>query len=139
MFRWKDNRSECYDDLFDVTPPAGTLNGMGFRRQDVFGFVIKDRENAGEDMAFLYNCQQVECAKRVGTGEAIISGDRLFAYPVTAGIPLTTPQYFEVSPVATGTPGVDYVFCGIAKFDAGANDPTVIFKFIGITPTATDL
>jgi hypothetical protein len=112
---------------------------MGFRRQDVFGFVIKDRETAGENMAFLYDCQQVESPKRVGTGEVIISGDRLFAYPVTVGIPFTTPQYFEVSPVATGTAGVDYIFCGIAKFNAGANDATVIFKFIGITPTAADL
>jgi hypothetical protein len=137
MFRWKDNRSECYDDLFDVVPPAGTLNGMGFRRHDVFGFVIKNRENAGEDMAYLYRCQQVESAKRVGSGEEIFSGDRLFAYPVTPGIGFGTPQYWEVSPVQTGTADVDYVFCGWAKFDAGANDATVILNFNGYSPAAT--
>ena len=134
MFRWKDDRSEVYDDLFDVEPGVTALNGYGMRRQEVFGFVIKDNESATEDMALLYNCKQVEADKRVGTGEAIVSGDRLYAYPKTAGIAFTTPQDWEVSPVATGTVDTDFVFCGIAKFNAGANAEKVILNFIGERP-----
>jgi hypothetical protein len=134
MFRWKDNI--IYDDLFDVVPAIAATNGMAWRRHDVFGFIIKDRETIGEDCAFLYRCRQVESAKRVGSGEQINSGDRLYAYPVVGAIPFGTPQLWEVSPNPIGTPGTSFCFCGWAKYDAGPNDTTVIMNFDGTRPEA---
>ena len=119
MFRSKDN--VIYDDLFDVTAALGTLKAQPAVRQDVFGFFAKDAETNGEEIAFIYRDRQVEADKRVGSGEAILSGDRLYYY-LSDGL---------VSPIATGTFGVDYYFCGWAKRDAGAAETVVLMNFDG--------
>ena len=120
-FEWKDN--VIYDELWDVTVGAAITISKGDAavRQDVFGFYIKNQEAASEEMTLVYRCRQVEADKRTGTGEAIISGDRLYYYPATT----------NVSPTATGTAGTDYYFCGWAKKSATASATTVLMNFDG--------
>ena len=55
---------------------------------------------------------------------------------VTGGIPFGTPQLWEVSPNAVGTPDVDFCFCGWAKYDAGPADTKVIMNYDGTRPDA---
>jgi hypothetical protein len=129
MFLSKD--PIIYDDLFDVEAPTGTLKGDGAVVQDVLGFYVKNAESNNEEVAFIYRDRQVESAKRMATGEAILAGDRLYAYRVNAALPWTTPQLMEVSPIATGVAGTDYCFCGWAKRDAGALDAVVLMNFDG--------
>jgi hypothetical protein len=118
MFIGKDNL--IYDELFDVIPGANVTKGQAAVRQDVLGFYFAT-EDAGNETIFVYRMRQVLADKTVGTGEAIISGDRLYYYPGTD----------TVSPNAVGTFGVDYYFCGWAKYSAGANEATVIMNFDG--------
>lgn len=121
-----------YDELWDIEAPLGTEHkGEAAVMQDTLGFLAKDAESVGEEIAFIYRCRQVEAAKRVGTGEAILAGDRLYAYRKSGAVAFTTLQNLEVSPVATGTAGTDYMFCGWAKKDAGALDATVLMNFDG--------
>ncbi len=120
MFQAKDN--VIYDELWDIEAPLGTeLKGASAVMQDTFGFYIKNAESAGEEICFVYRCRQVESDKRVGTGEAILAGDRLYYYPATD----------DVSPTRTGTFGVDFYFCGWAKKDAAALDEHVLMNFDG--------
>jgi hypothetical protein len=118
-FKPRDN--VIYDELRDVEPATAVNKGDGAIRQDVFGFYIKDRESSGEEVVFIYRMRQVEADKVTGTGEAIISGDRLYYYPAQ----------LAVSPVATGVVGTDYYFCGWAKESAGANVDSVLMNFDG--------
>lgn len=111
-----------YDELWDVeAASAATLKGDAAVVQDVFGFYAKNAESATEEISFIYRCRQVQADKKVGTGEAILAGDRLY-YIVADG---------KVSPTASGTPGTDSYFCGWAKKDAGALETTVLMNFDG--------
>lgn len=130
MFLSKDN--VIYDELWDVLAPTATvLKGHACVHQDVLGFYVKDAESAGEEISFVYRDRQVEADKRTGSGEAIVAGDRLYAYRVNGALPWTTPQDVEVSPVATGVLGTDYKFCGWAKKDAGATEAKVLMNYDG--------
>lgn len=119
-FIWKDN--EIYDELWDEEPATAVATGDAAVVQDCFGFYIKEREAAGEEVCFVYRCRQVLADKKVGTGEAIIHGDRLYAYPADGHL---------VSPNAVGNFGVDYYFCGWAKEDADAAATSVLMNFDG--------
>jgi hypothetical protein len=120
MFLAKD--VTIYDELWDVeAASASTKKGDSKVVQDVFGFFVKDAEAALEEISFVYRMRQVESDKKVGTGEAILAGDRLYYYPPTD----------DVSPNKTGTYGTDYYFCGWAKKDAGALDEHVLMNFDG--------
>ena len=119
VFQWKDN--EIYDELRDIIPATAVSLGDAAVVQDVFGFYINSRLAAGDEITFIYRCRQVEAAKRTGTGEAILAGDKLYYYPATT----------NVSPTATGTAGTDYYFCGWAKKDATASATTVLMNFDG--------
>jgi len=122
MFHWKDD--VIYDELRNVAPAAAVEKGDAEVRQDVFGFWVTDLA-ADEAGTLIYRCRQVRADKRIGTGEAIVAGDRLYAYPGS------TPIAHLVSPTATGTAGVDYYFCGWAKESAGADVTDVLMNFDG--------
>lgn len=119
IFLWKDN--VIYDELWDVLPATAVVAGDPAVKQDVFGFYIKDRESVGEEVTFVYRCRQVLAEKKTGTGEAILSGDKLYY--------IVADQ--KVSPTPAGTPGVDSYFCGWAKKDAGALEEHVLMNFDG--------
>lgn len=112
---------EIYDELRDAIPGSAKSKGDAEVRQDCFGFWIKDRESATEEVTFVYRCRQVLAGKATGTGEGIISGDRLYYY--------LSNQL--VSPTATGTAGTDYYFCGWAKENASGTATTVLMNFDG--------
>lgn len=118
MLEWKDD--VIYDELRNVVPGTAVVKGDGAVKQDVFGFYVKDRETVGEEVVLIYRCRQVEATKKVGTDQAILSGDKLYWYLADG----------HVSPVK-GTVGVDCYFCGWAKEDAGANAITVLMNFDG--------
>lgn len=111
-----------YDELYDVEAPLGTeKKGDALVVQDVLAFYVKDAESAGEEISVVYRDRQVEAVKKTGTGEAILAGDRLYHYPTVK----------KVSPNKSGTYGVDYMFCGWAKRDAGALETVVLMNFDG--------
>ena len=102
-----------YDELWDVEVAAAVAKGAAVVRQDVFGFYFNaitaaDITDGNDEVAFIYRMRQVLADKATGTGEAIVSGDRLYYYPATD----------TVSPTATGVAGTDYYFCGWAKKSA---------------------
>ncbi len=116
----KDN--QIYDELWEAVPGNTTTEkGDAVLRQDTFGFYMKDSESTTEEVIIVYRCRQVLATKVTGTGEAIISGDRLY-YIVASD---------AVSPNATGTAGTDYYYCGTAKKGATASATTVLMRFDG--------
>ena len=127
MFMLRD--PEIYNELWDVAVNAPVARGAGVVRQDVFGFyfnavtaaMITAAAGAGVVVALVYKARQAEADKEVGTGEAIISGDRLY-YIVATGL---------VSPNPVGVVGTDCYPCGYAKFSATADETTVIMEFDG--------
>jgi hypothetical protein len=114
-------KSANYTNIRDVIPATAVSKGDPAIRQDRFGFYIKDREEVGEEITFIIQMEMVEAAKRIGSGEAIISGDKLYYYPATE----------NVSPTPTGAYGTDYYYCGTAIESAGASATTVLMKFDG--------
>lgn len=119
-FLWKDD--VIYDELWDVEPATAVEGGDGAVVNDLFGFYIKDREASGEEVTFIYRCRQVEADKLTGTGEDIQAGEEVFAV-------VANDLYVTANP--TGTPGVNYYFCGWAKKDASASDTKVLINFDG--------
>ena len=113
---------EIYDELLDVIPGNTTTNkGDAVIRQDVFGFYFKDSESTTEEVVLVYRMRQVLADKATGTGEAIVSGDKLY-YVVATGLVTANP---------TGTAGTDYYFCGWAKKSATAAEDQVLMNFDG--------
>lgn len=122
IFEMEDN--QIYDDLWSVVPASLTVEkGDPAMRQDCFGFYFKNCESVTEEVIFVYRMRQVHAAKKTGTGEAIISGDRLWYIFADEAVTPTKP--------GAGTPGIDYAFCGWAKQNAGASDTTVWMNFDG--------
>lgn len=119
-FRWKDN--VIYDELWNEIPATAVTVGQAAVVQDTFGFYVKAREAAGEEIAFIYRCRQVEADKLTGTGEAIVHGDRVYA---------VVAQNFFVTANPVGVAGVDYYYCGTAKKDAAASAEKVLIRFDG--------
>lgn len=118
-FEWKD--TDQYDDLWDaVISGSAVVKGEPVVKQDSFGFYMNDGA-VGDEVIILYTCRQVTANKKTGSGEAILSGDRLYYFPATN----------NVSPNKGVTPGTDYYYCGTAKKDAGASAATVDMRFDG--------
>lgn len=119
-FHWKDD--VIYDELRDVTPTSGLAVEKGDVdvQQDCAGFWVCDLA-AGVSGTFIYRCRQVRALKKIGTGQAILAGDRLY-YDVSDG---------HVSPTPTGVAGTDSYFVGWAKEDAGADVLDVLMNFDG--------
>ena len=113
---------EIYDELWDVNPATAVAKGDSAVVQDVFGFYIKARVAAGEEIAFVYRGRQVLATKQVGSGEAILAGDRLYYIVATNAVTPNRP--------GAGA-GVTYYYCGTAKKDASANATTVLMRFDG--------
>lgn len=121
MFRWRDN--VIYDELLEKYPTTAVVKGQPQLVQNCFGFWLKNREVSDENVVFIYRCRQVRADKLIGTGEAIISGDRLYA--------VVNQAHFVTPNQPAGVAGVDYYFCGWAKRDAGASATEVIMNFDG--------
>lgn len=121
MFYPRDH--QIYDESFDMTPAAAVLKGQPEQRQDIFGFWLTDTPSATlEEQTFVYRMRQVLADKLTGSGEEIVAGDRVYAVVAQA-------HFITANP--TGTAGVDYYFCGWAKFNADATDAQVIINFDG--------
>jgi hypothetical protein len=123
-FRSKDNM--IYDELWDVVPAgaaSSVQHGVGAVRQDVFGFYYSTNLSAGDEVTFIYRQRQVLSDKVTGTGEAIISGDRLYHIVAQNAVSPNIP--------VGGVAGTDYYFCGWAKKNAGANVDEVLMNFDG--------
>lgn len=123
MFYLANDQATSYRELWDTIPATVVVKGQAVIVQDVFGFYLKATELtvAGEEICFIYWADQVWADKEVGSGEEIHAGEEVY-YNVTSGLVTANP---------TGTIGVDYYFCGIAKRDATLSDTQVIIEFIG--------
>jgi len=111
-----------YQHVWDAVPGSTTIvKGDPDVKQDVFGFWLKDCESITEEVCFIWKMRQVEAEKVVGSGSAIISGDRLYY--------IVSQQ--KVSPVSVGVPGTDSYYCGTALRDAGADETVVLMDFDG--------
>ena len=120
MFYCKD--PIIYDELRDYFPTAARVKGQPEIVRDVFGFHFM-AVAANAEATLVYRCRQVRADKVEGTGEEIHEGDRLYAIPANSH--LVTPNR------PAGTPGVDYIFCGWAKDEAGALESDVLMNFDG--------
>jgi hypothetical protein len=132
MVRWSDN--EIYDEGLDEYPVAATLAGHCSQVNDCYGFFIKDNTLGNEELIHIYRDRQVTVDKRVGSGEAILHEQRVYAYRKDATIPWGTPQDIEVSAQAVGVVGTDYKFIGWAKEDAAETDTTALINWDGTRP-----
>jgi len=123
MFYQAQSQSVSYRELFDIIPATIVVKGQAAIVQDVFGYYFKGTEAtiAGEEITFVYWCDQVWAHKEIGSGEAILAGQEVY-YNIGSGLVTANP---------TGTIGTDYYFCGIAKRNADANDDQVLIEFIG--------
>lgn len=118
MFYPKDTR--VYTESYDITTAAAVSKGEPAQLRDVFGFyMISALINTL--ITFVYKMQQVEADKATGSGEAILALERVY-YVVATGLVTAHP---------VGNFGVDYYYCGIAKFDASESAETVIIDFDG--------
>jgi hypothetical protein len=124
MFYPRDH--QIYDESYDTIPAAAVLKGQPEQRANVFGFWLTDTvQLAGEDIVpqtFVYRMRQVLTDKLTGSGEEITALQRVYA---------VVAQDFAITANPAGTAGVDYYFCGWAKFDADAADTQVIINFDG--------
>jgi hypothetical protein len=115
-----------YDESFDLIPAAEVLKGQPEQLRDVFGFWFADslvfEGGSLTEQTFVYRMAQVEADKITGSGEEILALERVYAVVAQA-------HFITAHP--TGTPGVDYYFCGWAKYDAAASDTTVVINFDG--------
>jgi hypothetical protein len=112
-----------YDESWDIHPQANALKGTPLQLRDVFGFWIKDvlASNTVTE-AFIYRMRQVLTDKLQGSGEEILALEKVYA---------VVNQAHFITAHPTGVAGVDYYFCGWAKFDAGADDTQVVINFDG--------
>jgi predicted RecA/RadA family phage recombinase len=113
--------TEIYDELWDITPATAISKGDPAVVNDVFGFYIKDRESAGEEVAFIYRARQVLADKVTGTGEDIQAGEDVYY--------IVAQDAVSANPV--GVAGTDYYWCGVAKKTATASASTVLIMFDG--------
>jgi hypothetical protein len=124
MFYTRDH--QIYDETYDIIPAGWRTKGQPEQIQDVFGFWLTDSQNIGvgplTEQTYVYRMRQVLANKLTGSGEEIFAGDRVYA---------VVAQNYFITANPTGTFGVDYYFCGWAKFNAGADDTQVIINFDG--------
>ena len=117
----KDDQIGAYDELHDVTiSGAAVTKGATLVRQDVFGFYMTAGA-VGDEVTLIYRARQVLADKTTGTGEAIVSGDKVY-HVVATGLITASP---------TGTLGTNYYYVGVAKKSAAAGDSTCLIRFDG--------
>jgi hypothetical protein len=121
-FILRDNQVQSYHECWDITLAAARTKGFGEVIEDVFGFYMTAGA-IGDTVTFIYEATQVRAGKLTGTGEAINSGQRVYA---------TLASNFQlVTASPTGTIGTDFYFVGWCKRDAAADDDDVLIRFWG--------
>jgi hypothetical protein len=121
MFYPRDH--QIYDETYDVYALVAALKGAPLVIQDVFGFWLTDViVSTTIPFTFVYRMRQVLADKLTGSGEEIEAGDRVYA---------VVAQNYFITANPGGTFGIDYYFCGWAKFHASADDTQVIINFDG--------
>jgi hypothetical protein len=121
-FILRDDQVQSYHELWDVILTAARTKGFGEVIEDVFAFAMTAGAIADE-VAYIYEATQVRAGKLTGTGEAINSGQRVYA---------TLASNFQlVTASPTGTIGTDFYFVGWCKQDAAADDDDVLIRFWG--------
>jgi hypothetical protein len=121
-FLIRDAQAQSYDELWDYYSPVARAKGFAEVIQDMFCFHMR-AVAADAEATPIYRCTQVRVDKEIGTGEAIQAGDEVYA---TLG-----SNFQSVSANPAGVIGVNYYYCGVAKKNAGANEATVLIKFMG--------
>jgi hypothetical protein len=121
-FILRDDQQQAYHELWDVVLAVARTKGYAQVYQDVFGFFMT-AGSAGDEVTFIYEATQVRVGKLTGTGEAITSGQKVYA---TLG---SNFQLVTANP--TGVIGTNYYFVGWAKKDAAAGDSYVLIRFYG--------
>lgn len=132
MFYPRDH--QIYDESYDVVPASAVTKGQPEQREDVFGFWLTNtkRDVSGNlilksdgtlpEQTFIYKMRQVLADKLSGSGEEIPALSRVYAM-------VAQNHYITANP--TGVAGVDYYYCGTAKFAADAADTQVVINFDG--------
>jgi hypothetical protein len=123
MFYCADDQAQAYQELWDEVPGAVQVKGFGYVVNDVFGFLLNASLTVTDEVAFIWRNRQVRVDKLVGTGEAILHGQKVYA---TLG-----SNFQSVTASPTGVIGTNYYFVGIAKKDATADETTVLIDFWG--------
>jgi predicted RecA/RadA family phage recombinase len=114
-FLMRDNMD--YLPIRDYTVSgAAVVKGQLVAKQDCYGFCMIDGA-IGDEVVLVTKCERVLATKSTGTGNAIVSGDKLYQN--------TTND--EVS----STKGVGDIFVGWASEDASASATTVLMNFDG--------
>ena len=122
-FYCADDQAQAYQELWDEVPGAIRSKGFAYVVNDVFGFLYNGALTVDDEVAFIYRNRQVRADKIVGTGEAILHGQKVYA--------LASQNFQVVTANPTGVIGTDYYFVGIAKKDATETDTDVLIDFWG--------
>jgi hypothetical protein len=121
-FYIRDAQAQSYDELWDYVSPVARAKGFAEVIRDVFCFHMRAVAANGEATP-IHHCTQVRVDKVEGTGEAIQSGDNVYA--------TLASNFQSVSANPAGVIGTDYYFVGVAKKNAAANASDVLIKFWG--------
>lgn len=115
MFYMADNHD--YLPLRDyVVPAGGVVKGELIHRQNCYCFVHNDADE-DDEVVIVAKCERVRADKATGTGNAIISGDKLYWNAATD----------TVSPTNGGAD----IFVGWAVENAGTAEEDVLMNFDG--------
>ena len=110
-------RSQHYQALDNYTVPSGGCTKMGLTKiGDTVGFFYETKD-AGEIVTVVSQMDQVELAKKAGSGEGISQGAKVY--------------YEAASGKLTATAGSN-TLCGRCLKAAGADDTTVLVAFNGL-------
>jgi hypothetical protein len=106
-----------YSDIRDVVVSGSAVTkGKVAKIQDVLGFYLTDGE-VGAEVTFVTQAKQAIADKDTGTGEEIVSGDKVYTHPTTGK--------------TSATKGSGYLYSGTAKETVTANATTVLIEFDG--------
>lgn len=122
-FILKDDQMPAYEEFWDVVPGAVRAKGFGYVLNDVFGFLMVAALAVTDEVTYIWKARQVEADKLTGTGEAITSGEKVYA--------TLASNFQQVTASPTGVIGTDYYFVGIAKKDSAAGNDKVLISFWG--------
>jgi len=75
----KNNQIAGYSALYDGIPVNAVTKGEMYLKQDTLCFWFNDA-SAGIETTLVFRMAGVDAQKRIGTGEEILSGDRLYYY-----------------------------------------------------------
>lgn len=110
-------RSQHYQALDNYTVPGGGCTKMGLTKiNDTVGFFYETKD-AGEIVTVVSQMDQVELAKKDGSGEAIAQGAKVY--------------YEAASGKLTATAGSN-TLCGRCLKAAASTDTTVLVAFNGL-------